>query len=303
MKWLLALLIALGLGLSGGAAAPPVRPEQPHPDVFPYPGLNLQTVNPLTVKVKSGQRTINYRLLTMQGCSAGTIPDDLIAMQNDANLNFKMSIRRDDANYDLTIRINCGSEQIRICGSIAVFCLGRGFPYINDIEISDILSTYQPLTRVSILCHEFCGHAIQTANEQYCLGTEPSGPCQGLPLFASAPGWVDQMNTGPNSRHLIGDVERERWSRIMYELAECTGATDAYGNVYDTCVRRWIAPNGWTFDPVTEIWYTPQGVAEWGACNLVDQDCYNLRANEWVFRGSLLFIPGPNLFSRPPLPP
>ena len=116
-----------------------------------------------------------------------------------------------------------GSGQIAVCSSVTIFCLGRGFPYVADVEISDLM--YAPvqwpyLTRISILCHEICGHAIATWNEQYCRGFETTGICRGLAQFASAPNWRDFMNTGPLSRHEPEVIEKERWSRTMFELAQ-----------------------------------------------------------------------------------
>ena len=39
-----------------------------------------------------------------------------------------------------------------------------------------------------------------------------------------------------------------------------------------------------------------------GACNLQDQDCWNIRAQEWVFQGSVIYVPVGGYFSSPPLP-
>lgn len=82
----------------------------------------------------------------------------------------------------------------------------------------------------------------------------------------------------------------------------CAGSTDAFGNVWDACLQRWVAPTGWTYDPVTATWFTPAGVAEWGECRVQDNDCWNIPAQRWVFRGSVLYDPVASIFSRPPLP-
>lgn len=220
------------------SAQVPPRPEQPHPDVFDCGVGNCQTLNPVTRKAKA-DRTASYRLITMPGCVAGTIPADLVALEAELQkVGFRLV--RDDTTFDFTTRINCGTEQARICGSVTIFCLNRGFPYTPDVEISDILSSYPAITRLSILCHEICGHAIATWNEQYCVGYETTGICKGLTRFTSAPGWIDFMNTGPNSRHGIEIIERERWERTMYRIVQ---QYPFWAN------GRWWFANGRSTDP------------------------------------------------------
>ena len=218
-----AFLIAIFIGLAcivRAESAPCQLPNcpagQPHSDLFPVGGSQtIQELSTLTPKVKATHNA-SYRLLTMSGCMTGSVPDDLVMMADDLRANTGANLIRDDSVFDFTLRINCGNEQIRICGSINIFCLGRGYPYNNDVEISDIISTYPLLSRVSILCHEICGHALAGANEQYCTGTEASGPCQGLSQFTPSPNFVSIMNTGPNSRHLFGEWERGFWARTMW---------------------------------------------------------------------------------------
>ena len=174
-----------------------------------------------------------------------------------------------------------------------------------DVDISDILSTYQSATQLSILLHEIIGHALATWEEQYCKGTETTGICQGLTLFTSAPGWVDIMNTGVLSRHGIEAIELERWSRTMFDVMPadpCAGPTDAYGNVWNPCLGRWFNPGGWSYDPVTRVWFTPLGAPEWGECQAVNRDCWNIPIGRWVFAGSLLFDPVAGVWSSPQLP-
>lgn len=298
--------LAAFLWATNGEAAPPPRPEQPHPDQFEVSGFgNLAPLNPLNERVKA-QQPISYRLLTMSGCLTGTIPQAMQRVEQEAFSKLRgFRLLRDDVAYDFTVRINCGSEQIRICGAINIFCLGRGFPYVVDVEMSDILSTYQLDTQLAIPLHEVIGHALGTWEEQYCKGTETTGNCKGLPQFTPAPGWVDVMNTGSNSRHGLELIELERWSRTMFDVLappDCSGPTAPWGGVWDACKGRWIAPDKWEFEPVTGIWYRPDGAAEWGACDLANRDCWNIPAQRWVYAGSLLFDPASGYFSRPPLP-
>lgn len=239
-------------------AQTPPRPEQPRPDIFEC-GLNcnLQDYNPTNVKAKQ-TRTAAYRLQTEPGCSTGTIPQDMVLVEQEL-LKFGMTLLRNDSRYDFIMRINCGNTHIAVCGSLTVFCLNRGYPQRTDIDISDILSIYQPVTRLSILLHEVM-HAIATWNEQYARCGASCG-------FMSSPGWRDIMNTGPDSRHGLEQIELERWERTMWLVQTCVPGT---GNPYwNPCVApaRWFFLDGWSFDPVTSIWYDPENRAHWTACN------------------------------------
>lgn len=299
---LFALCVIFVTAASRTIASVPPRPEQPHPDIFQVAGItNLQDYSPLHQKAVT-VRAVAYRLITMPGCSTGSIPNDLLLMADDLRAKTGFNLTRNDSVYDFTVRINCGSEQIRICGAVNIFCLGRGFPQDSDVELSDILSTYQPLTRISVPCHEICGHALEVANEQYCVGYETSGPCQGLTQFTPAPNWVDIMNTGPDSRHLLGDIELERWARIMYELAApepCSGPTDQFGNVWDSCLAKWRRPDGRLYDPATGQEFLPDGTLEWSACN-PDRLRFNAYLPVWMPVGSGFFAPARGFWSFAP---
>jgi len=306
---LAALLLGVTIGTFGyltvvEATTVPPRPGQPHPDIFQAPGFgNLQDLNPVTQKAKTF-KAASYRLLLMSGCTAGKIPADLLRLEAEGKL-VQFNLIRNDAAYDFTVRINCGNDQIRVCGSVNIYCLNRGFPYIADVDISDILSTYFDITRLSILLHEIIGHAVGTWNEQYCKGDEPVGNiCFGLTLFMSAPGWHDFMNTGENSRHGIEAIERERWERTMYALAyvdPCLGETDhTWGGVWNSCISRWVGPDGWSFDPATGIWWNPAGQPEWGQCQPSWDGCWNIPTQRWVGPGSVLFNPVTGIWSSTP---
>lgn len=278
---------------------------QPHQDIFPYQNLDLQTINPVNQKVKA-QHTVSYSLQVLSGCSLGSIQDDMNQMAADSQQALGVTIVHDEAHPDLTVYVNCGNGQIAFCGAVTIFCLNHGFPYNDSMDISDILSTYQPITRISILQHEWF-HAMATWNEQYCLGTEFSGPCQGLSQFANTPNWVDIMNTGPNARHLIGATECDRWDRTMYtppcEQASVDSCAPIGPNAqllfWYPCENRWYSQSLWSFEPSTGIWYAPDGHPEWGACDEVHKDCWNIPTQRWAF--GELYDPVTNLASLPPL--
>jgi len=212
----------------------------------------------------------------MPGCNAGTIFNDLKALEEELK-KVQYNLKRDDAKYNFTVRINCGVTHVSICGGIHVFCLGRGFPGIPDVDISDILSTYQPITRLSILCHEICGHAIATWNEQYA-------PCGASCGFLPSPGWRDFMNTGPESRHGFSEIELERWARTMYELQQdCSGPTDpSWGGTWNPCTGLWEGPPWypWDFNPITGVWQDKAGISEF-CCQQPYGGIYNRRLGTW----------------------
>lgn len=315
---LVGVLAILGAFLLGRAdAAVPPRPEQPRPDIFTYPGIpNMQTLNPVTVKAKN-VHAVSYRLITMPGCVAGTIPSDMVRLETEMRDKVQFNLIRNDAAYDFTVRINCGSEQIRICGSINVFCLNRGFPYVADVEISDVLSNWQLSTRLSILLHEIAGHAIGTWNEQYALCGSSCG-------FLPSPNWSDFMNTGALSRHFFEVIELERWDRTLYPIplvqpplpaiscqlpaAVCArygtagwGEVDPrYGNQWNGVVARWIFPNGNSIDPGNGYWYDALGRLEWGARDPSWGGVWNFQLGRWVGPGSYFFDPSTGLWSSTP---
>ena len=244
MRRLALVLLLTGLFLILTApvkGAVPPRPEQPRPDIFPSGTAsipNLQVLNPVTVNAKLW-RGAAYRLVTEPGCSTGTIPADLHGVEAELR-KVDFTFYRDDTNFNFTIHITCGSAHIALCGAINIFCLPYGFPYNPDVAISDILSTYQPETRVSILLHENTGHAIGTFNEQYCAG--PNDPVLGCTaLFSAPPNWRDFMSTGEQSRHGFEDIELERWDRVMYT---------AYPAPFNRCNLNEATPCvGFGYDP------------------------------------------------------
>lgn len=310
MKYLLAFLLAVALGFGASVvrnertteAAPCVTncpAGQPHPDIFQYPGVDMQAINPVAVKIKA-QRTVSYSLQVVSGCSLGSIAADLNAMAADSKQSLGVTIVRDDAHPDLTVYVNCGNGQIALCGSVNIFCLNHGFPYNDSMDISDILSTYQPVTRQSILQHEWF-HAMASYSEQYCQGNEPSGnPCAGLPLFANTPNWNDIMSTGPLTRHPIGDIEKDRWTRTMYQVPgviDCTPqGPNADGLWWYPCEGKFYNQQLWSFDPATGAWADQKGSVQFLSCN-ADRLRWSPAINRWTIPGvNLGFDPALGLF-------
>lgn len=273
MKRLALALVIVGILLivTAPAEAVPPRPEQPRPDLFSCGTFTCDRYNPVTIKAKQ-TRTVAYRVVVEPGCTAGIIPQELARMNAHVIDSVRLNLARNDAAPDFTVHINCGSEQIRLCGSVNTYCLNRGYPYVADVDISDVLSTYFPESRLSILLHEILGHAVGSWNEQYAT-------CGASCNFAASQGWRDFMNTGPDSRHGIEAIEFERWERTMFPVvADCGGAGDPY---WDACVSRWRFSNGWSWEPSTGVWWNPQDKPEFTACNQ-DRLRWNIQVAVWV---------------------
>ena len=268
------LLIGFSIGVCAAraSAAVPPPPEQPHTDVFEvagWPAPALQALNPISTKLRAGSRVVTYRYQVMPGCADGNMHQTLRAAMNASTIYVGLSFQEVSTGYDLTIRANCGTGFTNVCGPAAIACLGRGFPYVNDIDASTQMAAFFDVSQISIWLHELLGHALATWHEQYCLGTETSGHCAGRAQFSAAPNFVSFMNTGPDSRLIWPQNDVDRWERSMYVLPapDCSGPTDVYGNVWDSCLARWIAPNGWRYDPATGVWELPDGTLEWSACD------------------------------------
>lgn len=292
MKRLALALFIVGLFLiiraPAEAQAPPPRAEQPHPDVFSCGVPNCQLYNPTNMEAKE-THAIQYQLLVMPGCVAGLIESDLEKLRLELDEAVRFRFERNDAASDFTIRVNCGIGQFNICGSVNIWCLGRGFPGVADVDASDIMYSpvlYPEITRLSILCHEICGHALATWNEQYCLGTETTGICKGLTKFANAPGWVDFMNTGPNSRHLFESIELERWARTMYQVVQ-------EFPYWDAAAERWRFEDGRSFHPNSGCgeWFNAANQRTMAQCDDAWNGRYVVVGNDgvWLHRGTPVF--------------
>lgn len=240
-------------------------PCAPHPDQFLYNGLSLAPLNPVNQKALAPAHTVSYSLATESGCNTGSIPQAMQRVEQELSAKVAFHLVRDDARPDFKVRISCGSNQIRYCGAVTIFCLPDGYPYNTNIALSDLLSTYTQESQLAIPLHEVL-HAIATFNEQYCLGSEASGPCAGLSRFASTPNWHDVMNTGPESRHGLEAIELERWSRTMYDLAPPAEYQDCttYAGWEPTVSCYWPALGKW-------LWLVPAATGdqiwEWSTAN------------------------------------
>jgi hypothetical protein len=282
MKTLACILAALLVCMAVASAtpvvaAPPPSPYQQRPDIFPCDGCriadmdgngvgDMQDLNPTTLKAKA-TRAIAYRVVLRPGCSAGSIPTDLAAMNAHVqDVGLGLTLTRTDAAPDFNVYISCGLEQISKCGGVNVFCLPDGFPYDTDVYLSDVLSGWEAGSRLGIPLHEIVGHAIGTWNEQYAICGASCG-------FASTPNQRDIMNTGPLSRHGIEQVELDRWERTMWSLApSCIGDPCWDGASWQFSAAACPITDGvacsWSPSPAPYgTWYGPDGVALWDGCD------------------------------------
>lgn len=271
LSFYISFVVAASLALLMVAdAAPPVRPGQPHPDTFQAGGQDLQQYSTVTPSVKATRRA-SYRLATKPGCMTGSYPQFMTLVEQEA-LKLGLILERNNTLYLFTVWIDCGAEQIAKCGSVNIFCLPDGFPYNNDVYMSDILSVYTPGSQLSIPIHEIIGHALAVWNEQYCKGDEPPGnPCYGLGLFTSTPQWHDVMNTGEESRHGIEAIECERWQRTMWEDVPCAPAPiECAWLGFDPCSGRIRLIDQYgqpvSFEPSTGRWWNKFEEPEWAPC-------------------------------------
>lgn len=259
LRKILAIFAGVTLALSSTVAsadAPPPDPAQRNADIYEivgYPSPKLQTLNPLTQKLKNGAREVRYRYIVMAGCSDGNMRSTLaIALESTTRIT-GVKFYEDNSVYDLTIRANCGVSFTNICGSGgAVACLGRGWPYVNDIDISTVMATFYRDSQVSIWEHELIGHAMGTWNEQYLFDGS----------FGNTPGLVDFMNTGPNSRYDWPENDVNRWWRTMWIPLTVVPPCDT-----DPCWdgTYWTWKSGWKVNPVTDQWFDPLGRLYWNA--------------------------------------
>lgn len=254
LRKLLAFIVGATLALSLVAPvladAPPRDPAQQNPDIYEiagYPSPELQKLNPLTQKLKNGSREVRYRYIVMAGCSDGNMRSTLLRALQSTTTQTGVKFYEDSTNYDLTIRANCGVNFTNICGSGgAVACLGRGWPYVNDIDLNTVMATFYDLSQISIWEHEFIGHAMGTWDEQYQFNG----------LFSPTPNLVDFMNTGVNSRYDWPQLSVERWWRTMWMpltvIPPCT-SDPCWDGTY------WTWKSGWKLNPATDQWFDPTG--------------------------------------------
>lgn len=239
-RLLLAATVAVAFALSLTVAFGDPLPKstaQPRTDTFEYSAnVSMDRDNPVSAKIRATSE-VRWTYKVMPGCRNGTWPQDLGRTMGDLfTVTDVRSIYVEDGTQDLTIRSNCGSSFTSTCGTGAAACLGRGFPRIVDIDLSDSILDWPEVTRVSIICHEYCGHALATFNEQYCAGL--NSPVPGCAAWGTqTPNWFDIMNTGELSRHYIA-VDNNfvaRWGRVMGAPAPVTGFFGRDGNFLYVC--------------------------------------------------------------------
>lgn len=221
-----------------------------HPDVFQCgTGCDMQLLNPVTQSAKADHVT-TYRMITMPGCNSGTMYQDFANMDAYVSETVGLTMLRVNTGYEYTVRVNCGNGQITTCGSIFIFCLGRGFPYSPDIDMSDILSAYTVESKLAIPLHEVVGHAHGTWDEKYCKGpTDPRPVCIGKARFDPAPNQVDFMNTGADSRVGFTKLTLDRWAATMWSLTQVCNSNPCYDG------RFWQFSSGWGWEPATDCWW------------------------------------------------
>ena len=60
---------------------------------------------------------------------------------------------------------------------------------------------------------------------------------------------------------------------------------------------RWMFADLWSFEPSSNIWYRPDGIATWINCNTGGNSaCWSLVKNEWVWAGSHVWYDGLHLY-------
>lgn len=216
--------------ISGRAFADPpaICCNQPGPDQFTIaPYGNLDQYNPVSAKVRN-EGIIRWAYKVEPGCSDGMGPIIGRAMGNIYDQTGVVFVYVESGPVDLTIRANCGVSLYAVCGQVTgVNCLGRGFPYNLDIDLNTDIYAYYDQSQVAVVLHELWGHALQTADEGYCKGAGNPAGCTGQ--FAPVPGYMSVMNTGPDSRHYLGNLEAAMWGRTQgTPAANRTGRTDSF---------------------------------------------------------------------------
>lgn len=208
---LLALVAGLVIGFSSyvgfaGASDPPaICCGQVNSDLFQYQGQDLQRYSADSLALQQTGEW-RWRFEANPSCS-GDISRAVFAAVSSQAQAFAINFIYDASLSSHRVYANCGPDFAAVCGGPPVIgCLGRGFPYDQDIDISTDMAAYFDVSQLAIVLHENF-HALGVWNEQYQLnGT-----------FAATPGLVDVMNTGPDSRHDLDSdcCAKGRWARTM----------------------------------------------------------------------------------------
>lgn len=199
----LLVLLLLGHGQISAADPPPVASTQPNPDLFQYQGQSLQKYSADNAQLKR-DGVWRWRFVSVPGCNSESIRPAVVAGFSQMSRYGMTMIQADGDPTAHAVYATCGSQFAAVCGGPPVIgCLGRGFPYNNDIDISTDMAAFYDVSQRAIALHEL-HHATFVWNEQYRLDGS----------FGSSND-VTIMNTGPLSRHDLGLAEDARVWRTM----------------------------------------------------------------------------------------
>lgn len=208
MKFVLAFLLSFALGLllirlASAADPPPIANTQQNPDLFFYQGQSLQQYSADNKALKQ-TGVWRWRFEPVAGCNSESIRPAVTAAFGQSSRYGMQVIEAPGDPTAHAVYASCGVAFASKCGGPPVIgCLGRGFPYNNDIDISVDMAAYFDVSQRAIANHEL-HHATGVWNEQYKLDGS----------FGSSND-VTIMNTGPLSRHDLGPQEDARWWRTM----------------------------------------------------------------------------------------
>ena len=164
------------------------------------------------------------------------------------------------------------------------------------------------------LCHDICGGHEQYDDARFLshLNTYGYWATDGAPGRVGSPTTLD-FGTGQSLFTAwdlkitceVNDRNGQRFTGCGYQEPPppptCgLGPTDpSWGGVWNSCIRRWIAPNGFSVEPGTWIWFNPQGQPEWTAAN-ADRLRWNIQLGAWFPCDHGFFIPSRGYWSHAP---
>lgn len=278
MKYLAAFLAAvvLGFGLmrfatDARAVAPPSS-AQTNADIYSCCGFpsvfagttsgDLQSLNPISQKLRANGRTVTYSYVVVPGCADGNMRATLAESLADASDVLHLTFAPVSSGADLTIRATCGVDASNMGLTGGAICdLYPSWPYKSQVNCSSTMATFYDLSQETIWSHEIVGHGLGTWNEQYALDGN----------FSSTPGLVDFMNTGDASRQTAWPQnDKDRWERTMYALSAPLPyeACTTYAGWAPTVSCYWPSLDKWLWSvPTTagavEIWEWSPASPQW----------------------------------------